>query len=233
MSPWVGRRIVRQGRRRIRRRLRPVRWGNLRRLEPVTSDWGLSRGTPIDRVYIESFLEQHRSRVQGRVLEVQDADYTRRFGDGHVEHSDVIDIDPANPHATIITDLGVPGALPVGAFDCIILTQTVQLIADARTALRNAYAALAPGGVILLTTHGTSMAYETADRWRWTPDSLELDLRETAPGAQLEVTGHGNVLAATAHLWGLAAEDLTTDELAYHDPRFPVIVTALVERPSA
>lgn len=231
MAPWIGRRFARRLRHGLRRRLRPVRWGNLRRLTPLTDDWGLSRGTPIDRVYIEGFLEEHRDHVVGRVLEVQDAAYTRRFGGDRVTRSDVLDRDPSNPHATVVADLGLPGTLGSAAYDCVILTQTVQLVADARTALRNAYDALVPGGTLLLTTHGISMAHVEEDRWRWTPASLEVDLRALLPGAEIDVAGHGNVLAATAHLWGLAAEDLTPEELAPTDPRFPVVVTACVRRP--
>lgn len=233
MAPWIGRRFARRVRHGIRRTLSPVRWGNLRRLAPFTDDWGLSRGTPIDRIYIEGFLEVHRDRVVGRVLEVQDAAYTERLGGRQVTRSDVLDIDPSNPHATVVADLGSPDALDSAVYDCVILTQTVQLVVDVRAALRNVYRALAPGGTLLLTAHGTSMVYDAEDRWRWTPASLELELRALAPGAEIDVAGHGNVLAATAHLWGLAAEDLSSEELAANDPRFPVVVTACVRRPPA
>ena len=46
-----------------------VRFGDLKRLTPISPKWGLDRGRPIDRSYIESFLAQHASNIRGRVLE--------------------------------------------------------------------------------------------------------------------------------------------------------------------
>jgi hypothetical protein len=43
---------------------------------------------------------------------------------------------------------------------------------------------------------------------------------------------HGNVLAATAFLQGLAVEDLRPPELDRHDPHYQVIITARAVKPS-
>jgi glycosyltransferase involved in cell wall biosynthesis len=112
-----------------------VRWGDLRRLQPLSQLWGCDRGKPIDRYYVESFLEKHRDDVGGRVLEVHDAIYTQQFGGEMVTASDVVDIDSANGLATIITDLRRADAIPSAAYDCMIVTQTLQLIDDIRAAL--------------------------------------------------------------------------------------------------
>src|SRR5205823_13182818 len=55
-----------------------VEWGDLRRVQPVSQYWGWDRGKPIDRHYIEGFLEAHRADVRGRVLEVRDPLHTQR-----------------------------------------------------------------------------------------------------------------------------------------------------------
>src|SRR6185503_9917132 len=60
--------------------------------EPLSHDWGFERGTPIDRYYIERFLDRRRGDVRGRVLEIKDDAYTRRYGSG-VERADVLDVD--------------------------------------------------------------------------------------------------------------------------------------------
>ena len=57
-----------------------VRMGDLRRLTPLSLRWGYDRGTPVDRHYIENFLDANRSDVRGHVLEIGDASYTVRFG---------------------------------------------------------------------------------------------------------------------------------------------------------
>jgi hypothetical protein len=57
-----------------------VRFGNLRRVTPLSQEFGFDRGLPIDRYYIENFLAHHAEDIRGHVLEVRDATYTQRFG---------------------------------------------------------------------------------------------------------------------------------------------------------
>jgi hypothetical protein len=47
---------------------------------------------------------------------------------------------------------------------------------------------------------------------------------EIFPDADVEVVTYGNVLGALGYLHGLATEELTAEELDYHDPDFEVIV---------
>jgi peptidoglycan/xylan/chitin deacetylase (PgdA/CDA1 family) len=50
-------------------------------------------------------------------------------------------------------------------------------------------------------------------------------LAETVPGLQVDVESHGNVLAASAFLFGLAVEELSPAELDYEDADYDVILT--------
>src|SRR5713226_1838949 len=97
-------------RRRLRRLVRPAWLGTLRRLTPLSDSWGFDRGMPVDRFYIEHFLEQHRQDIRGRVLEIRDSTYTNRFGT-HVEQRDVLDVNPTNSQATFIADLAAAQAV--------------------------------------------------------------------------------------------------------------------------
>src|SRR5712691_5482543 len=102
-----------------------VRFGHLRRLAPISRRWGKDRGgQPIDRYYIERFLAAHAADIRGRVLEVGDDTYTRRYGGDGVQEIDVLHAFPGNPKATIVADLAQDDdRLPPAAFDCVILTQ--------------------------------------------------------------------------------------------------------------
>src|SRR5207253_951351 len=93
------------------RRPHPINWGDLRRLTPISSIWGVDRGRPLDRYYIENFLERNRADITGRVLEIKDPVYTDRYGAG-VTQADVLDIDRANDRATIIADLTKAEGIP-------------------------------------------------------------------------------------------------------------------------
>src|SRR5690242_6820169 len=61
-----------------------VRFGTLRRVTPVSRDYGYDRGLPVDRHYIETFLSSLQMDICGRVLEIGDNTYTRRFGGDRV-----------------------------------------------------------------------------------------------------------------------------------------------------
>jgi len=215
------------------RRPGTVRWGSLRRTAPFSREWGYDRGTPIDRVYIETFLATHADDVRGACLEVMNADYTARFGGARVSRQDILDINPANILATIVADVGEADSFPVHRFDCVIFTQTLHLIPDMRIALGNVWRAIAPGGVLLLTVpalgrHDTRKGFHH-DRWRVTKTGLEWLLTGLSD-ARADTTSYGNVLSCTAFLYGLAAEELRPEELHVTDPAFPLIVAARVRK---
>jgi SAM-dependent methyltransferase len=210
-----------------------VRWGSLRRTVPFSHVWGYDRGTPIDRVYIEAFLAQHAADVRGACLEVLNADYTDRFGGTRVSRRDVLDIDPSNTLATIVADLGEADSLPTQRFDCVIFTQTLHLVPDMRIAVANVWRSLAPGGVLLLTVpalgrHDTRKGSHH-DRWRVTRTGLEW-LLSALPGAHATTSTYGNLLTCTAFLYGLAAEELSAEELQVTDAQFPLIVATRVHK---
>lgn len=206
-----------------------VRFGSLRRTSPISSAWGHDRGRPINRQYIESFLSDHADDIRGRVLEVADNHYTVRFGGPRVTQSDVLHAAPGNPRATLVGDLAKTEDLPADAFDCIILTQVMQYIYDARAAARNLHRALKPGGVVLATLPGlekVSAPDDTAwgDYWRFTPTSARALFAEAFGATTVTTRAYGNVFAAVASLAGLSQEDVRRSELDALDLDFPVIV---------
>ena len=73
-------------------------------MEPFSDHYGWDRGTPVDRFYIDAFLAEHAGEIKGRVLEIGDAEYTKRHGGDRVTQSDVLHASPGNPQATIIAD---------------------------------------------------------------------------------------------------------------------------------
>jgi len=212
---------------RLRRLSRPARLGSLRRTSPISDDFGYDRGSPIDRYYIEQFLADRRKDIHGRVLEVKDRTYTNRFGVG-VTQRDVIDINPQNPHATIIANLAAANDVPDGTFDCFILTQTLQFIYDTYAAVAHAHRILKSPGTLLVTVPAVSAIVndsELTDYWRFTPASCSEIFGGVFGHAAVRVRAYGNVLTSIAFLAGLACEELTRDELETHDDRFSLIVS--------
>ena len=203
--------------------------GDLRRVTPIDSGFGLGRGKPVDRHYIEDFLQRHAGDIRGRVLEVAEDAYTQRFGGDRVERSDILHADDSNPRATLVGDLADANDLPCDSFDCFICTQTLTYIYDVQTAVATIHRILKPGGVLLATVPGISqMSPYDRDRWgeywRFTAQSLGRLLGESFGSEQVQVEAYGNVLASTAFLQGLRTDDLRRDELDHRDQRYQMLI---------
>jgi SAM-dependent methyltransferase len=198
---------------------------------PVHRRYGLRIGQPVDRFYIERFLAAHAGDVRGRTLEVLDATYTRRFGGDAVERSDVLDLDPENAAATVRGDLQSGAGIPTGVFDCFVCTQTISITYDFAGSLDTAYAALAPGGVLLLTVPGIS--HQAApdgerfpDHWRFTWRAIDRLLAERFGADRVTVHAEGTVAACAAFLYGIPAAELEPACLDPHDPDYEMVICA-------
>lgn len=214
-----------------------VRFGSLRRLTPMSRRWGKDRsGQPIDRYYIERFLATHAEDVRGRVLEVQDACYTRRFGGERVTRSDVLHVVPGNPAATIVADLVSAPQIPADVFDCVILTQVLPFIEDVGSAVATTYRILRPGGTVLATVPGISQVARHdmehwGDYWRFTTLSARRLFERVFPADSVQVESHGNVLVSSAFLYGLASNELRAAELDHDDPNYQLVITVRATKP--
>jgi len=209
-----------------------VRFGSLRRLKPISRDWGDDRGGPIDRYYITSFLDRHREDVHGRVLEIAEDVYATWFGDDRVTKIDILEFRKGeHPRATFIGDLADAPQLPSDTFDCVILTQTLQLIYDLRAAVGTVHRILRPGGVVLVTVPGITPinrqdSESWGDSWCWsfTVLSTRKLFEEHFPADAIEVESFGNVLTASSFLYGLGRGELTRHELDYRDADYEMLI---------
>jgi SAM-dependent methyltransferase len=192
-------------------------WGGLRRLQPVSREFGYKRGLPVDRFYIERFLETHRQDVTGRTLEIGDDEYTRRYGGDRTTRRDVLHVHGRNPAATIVGDLADAPQIADATFDCIVVTQTLHLIYEVDRAVATLHRILRPGGVVLATFPGISQLSEDewSRTWSWAFDSRLARRLFAAHFFEDDVTveAHGNSLAAAAFLQGLATAELEPAQL--------------------
>ena len=209
-------------------RLRHPSLDRLLRTTPVSDHWGWDRGKPVDRYYIEQFLTEHAADMRGRVLEVKDSEYSRRFARG-ATRLDVLDLDASNPNATIVADLSVGDGIPADAFDCFVITQTLQFIYEVHAAIVQCHRLLAPGGVLLATVPVVSrIAHDDGlewDYWRFTAASCRRLFGDVFGAQQISVRTWGNVLAGVAFLRGTAFEEIPRRKLDVNDPYFPILVT--------
>jgi SAM-dependent methyltransferase len=213
-----------------------VSFGDMRRLKPFSERWGMDRGLPIDRYYIEGFISSNSGQIKGRVLEFGDDRYTQKFHNPAISARDIINLNKeANPATTIAADIVNAPQIPSDTYDCIICTQTLQFIYDHKKAVETLYRILAPGGLLLATFPGISPTSGTTWSrywcWNFTVLSAENMFREFFPQENVEVNAYGNLISAAGFLYGLSAEELTEEELGYHDPRYEIVVTVKAVKP--
>ena len=208
---------------------RTARFRCLGRLSPLSQRFGYDRGLPLDRYYIERFLNREAAAIRGRVLEIGDDQYTKQFGGDRVSACDVLHVEPGHPRTTIVADLQSAPEIESASFDCIVCTQTLQFIFDTTSTIQTLHRLLKPGGTALVTTAGISpIARKDQQRfgeyWRFTSQSLRRLFECSFSPANVRVDSYGNVLVAAAFLYGLSAEDLRPQELAYRDPNYEVTI---------
>jgi len=212
-----------------------VKFGDLRRTEPVSRDYGYGRGRPIDRYYIENFLEAQSDLITGQVLEIGERTYTEKFGK-NVAQSHMLHVNDMEG-ATYVDDLTYGSSIPSNWYDCVILTQTLHLIFDMKAALRTIYRILKPGGVLLCTVPGITQAADEDwnECWYWalTSNAARKLTEQVFPPDNVQVDYWGNVLAATSFLQGLAEEELTRAELDLVDPEYQVTIAITARRGDA
>ena len=170
-----------------------------------------------------------RLAIKGRVLEIGDNAYTLKYGGNKIVKSDILHVDDTNDQATYIGDLSNAPHLPSDSFDCIILTQTLHLIYDFKGAIKTCYRVLKPNGTLLITVPGIShIAQDGWGKfwlWSFTNSSMQRMMEEHFPVQNISIKTHGNVLAASAFLYGMGLPELTREQIDSHDEHYQVIIT--------
>ncbi|MGB5869591.1 MAG: class I SAM-dependent methyltransferase [Albidovulum sp.] len=215
-----------------------VDFGGLRRLSPISAIFGKDRDLlTIERYYIEEFLANNAADIKGRVLEMGDPSYIRRFGKG-VTQEDVLNYVEGNPQATIVADLTDAPHIPDNSFDCIIITQTLQMIFDVDKAIATLYRILKPGGVVLCTSHGMTRVArregvdDWGEYWHFTTQSKRRLFHAHFPRENTHVSTVGNVFTCICNLHGLGASEIDKSELDMHDPNFEMLVLVRAVKPA-
>jgi len=212
----------------INRKLFSSNWHDLRHTQPVSDVFGLDRGLPVDRFYIERFLNENKRLINGTVLEIGDDVYSKRYDTG-IERQEIMHFEEGNPKATFIGDLSNPDTLKHELADCFICTQTLNFVYDVRAAVKGIHYLLKEGGVALVTVAGISQIsrYDMdrwGDYWRFTEKSVSQMFSEVFGEEHIEINCHGNVLSSVAFLEGISSDELTEDELLHDDADYQLII---------
>lgn len=198
---------------------------------PISRNYGAEFGKPIDRYYIEKFLEDNREYIHGDVIEIEDTTYTKRYGHSltkcialHVEDKD----------DCIKGNFDTGEGINEGMVDCLICTQTLQYIYHLENAVKNIWKMLRPGGTALITMPFLAQYFEGAhswnDYWRATPQCLRKVLTEVFGEENITTGSLGNIKTAIGFLYGLCCDDIDMGVFDYNDKEYPVIIYAICHR---
>ncbi len=198
----------------------------LMKTNPVSDEWGFDRGTPVDRYFIEDFLQKESLNLQNSTLtiEVGDDEYSRRFF-------------PRAKHEILNyaegMDLTKEGTIPENRYDVFICTQTFHQIYDVKKAIQGSWNLLKDGGVMLATVCGTIVKQarneEYSHYWGFTPLAIERLMKEVY-GENIIIEAFGNAMVATAFIQGLAVEELDMDLVNRVDDDFTICISIVAKK---
>jgi SAM-dependent methyltransferase len=212
--------------------------GGRNRFKPFSRAFGSERGRPIDRFYIDAFMQANAAAIRGHVLEIGDADYTRALGGDRVTRIDVLCPVAGDPEVTIVADLTNAPQIPDDTFDCIVIPQTLPYIYDHHAAVRTLHRILRPGGTVLASLplmsvlSGIDMSL-WGEYWRYTSKAARRLFADVFGDENVEVRAHGNLLVATAFIHGFVISDLDPEDFTYDDPLIELVSTVKAVKPPA
>lgn len=194
--------------------------------EPVSRLFGNERGTPVDRYYIEQYLERESKEITlcDRVLEVGEDTYSKRFFPN--SESDILDY-------SMGMDLTKKETLPESRYDVFICTQVLHQIYDVKSAIEGAYYLLKEGGVLLATVCGNISKLARNDEyehyWGFTECSLKKIVGEVFE-KEIKTEFYGNSAVATAFVQGISLEELDKAILNKKDKDFTICISVTAKK---
>ena len=146
------------------------------------------------------------ARTHGKTLRILDVGcgdkpYYPFFADAAAEYVGV-DVVPG-PQVDLIGGIeAIP--VPDASFDLVLCTQVLEHVDDPARAVAELRRVTAPGGRVLLSTHGVQMYHPSpGDYWRWTRTGLEREFTEAGAWASVTVQPGSGTTACIAMLVGI------------------------------
>lgn len=195
--------------------------------KPIDAYFGRKRGEPVDRYYIEKFLDEYKKSICGRCLEIAEDTYTKQFGKDRVTDSVMLHVEGWGSNV-LKGNLETGEGIIEDSFDTMIITQTLMCIYDVESAVQHIFKGLKKGGSALITVSGISqIARYDDDNWgmyhSFYMSGLKRLFYPVFGRENVEITHYGNVKTAMAFLYGAAREELSEEDFNFVDMDYPVI----------
>jgi SAM-dependent methyltransferase len=204
-----------------------VNWGDLRRPQPLCQFFGFMRGTPIDRYYLDQFIKSIQKEVSGITLEIG-GEKTNQELYGFKLTTEYRVLDLPGWSDDIVGDATNPEAVSDNSFDSIIIFNVLEHCENPQAVVDNIYKWLKPGGRAFAMVPCTQRIHPTPrDYWRPMPDGLQVLFKAFH---EKKVTTYGNITTVIASFHGIAVEELTTAEMDFTHPDYPVVACIVAQK---
>lgn len=200
---------------------------------PISCKFGYDLGTPIDRYFIEKFLQENSDKILGTVLEIAESTYSLKYGQNKIE-AKIIHVDK-NYKADLYCNLETGEGIIENYADCFIMTQTLPFIFNINEVCKNALRLLKTGGTLLITVPGiTQISRYDYDRWgqfwSFTEMSLKKLFSQFVPEKNIQIKSYGNVKLASLFLYGVPLEKIKKKDLEYSDNDYQMVITGVIKK---
>ena len=207
----------------------------LKSIKIYSEKFGFDRGTPIDRYYINTFLENLKLENSfNRSLEFGEIHYSDRF---KVKEKYFLSHPAYETRAIsskqISFDLNSAHNYDGIKFDLILSTNVINFTKNPFVSIKHHMDMLNSGGTLVLTASASMPiskfdAERWGDYWRIAPDGLNQLLRTL--NCEYDIHSFGSFVTSIAFLCGLSAEEVDPLDLNENDDRYPIIVVSIIKK---
>ena len=195
-------------------------WGDLKRRFPICHQFGFTRGTPVDRYYLDKFISEIRHQVVGSVLEIG----------GVLQNKEIYQLSLATeyqtlelvfrPGVTVVGDAHDSTVIMPESVDTILLFNVLEHCHNPWVVVQNIHSWLRVGGkCFCLVPNAQKLHSGPKDYWRPLPDGMKQLFQDFS---EYNLHIYGNPLTVLASFMGVAAEELSTQDLDDFHPDYPV-----------
>ncbi|MBK1987560.1 class I SAM-dependent methyltransferase [Sphaerospermopsis aphanizomenoides BCCUSP55] len=205
-----------------------LNWGDLKKTVPICQAFGLTRGKPVDRYYLNKFIAEIYPQITGNILEIGGIPKDKDFYQVNPGSSyQIMNLEPGLG-IDIVGDAHDVSMIQPESFDSIITFNVLEHCYAPWQVVENIYTWLKPGGKCFAMVPSAVRLHATPmDYWRPLPDAFAWMFRNFS---QKKLYVYGNPISVIASYHGIATEELTTEELDAFHPDYPVATCIVAQK---
>ena len=208
-----------------------INFGDFKRLIPFCPEYGYTRGEPIDRYYLNKFIEEIRDDVVGNTLEIGGNRLNRRlYNFMRTTSYRALDLS-GGAGVDIIGDAHDSHIVPYNSLDSIIIFNVLEHCERPWVVVENIYNWLKDGGKVFCVVPNAQRVHKTPkDFWRPLPDAMDSLFAKFLIRKSIS---YGNPIATVGSMMGIAAEELSSEELDSVNNEYPVVTCVFAQKAAA